>query len=313
MAAKAVWGIIALALLVSLGWRVSETKKKQASLDEVVRTRMAKLATAEAAEPASPAAPAAAPTTHVEPPPPSPLPRKAGALYFSGELRPHAEADLAFAVPGRLGRILVSQGEWVKEGQALLQLEDKEAQAHLKQARAAVEAAKAQASMAADAQKRVESLGTSNALSEQQRFTVGDQARLAHAGLMQAEAALELAELNVQNHTLRAPFGGRITRVPSGVGGIQGAGMPIVSIVDSSRWKVIATTSLEDGGRLHLGDAIEFTSPGLKEGVVRHISPVLQDRSRRVQIEIAAIPLDGATLFGGQVVTGLVHPKGNAK
>src|SRR5690606_24542966 len=107
-------------------------------------------------------------------------------------------------------------------------------------------------------QKRVDSLGSSNALSEQQRFTVVDQARLAHAGLMQAEATLELAELAVQNHTLRAPFSGRITRVPSGVGQIYVASMPVVNIVDNTRWKVIATTSLDDGGKLRAGDLVEF-------------------------------------------------------
>jgi len=44
----------------------------------------------------------------------------------------------------------------------------------------------------------------------------------------------------------------------------------------------------------------------LKEGKVKNISPSLQERSRRVQFDISAAPIEGATLFAGQVVTGVV-------
>ena len=259
MRAWATFGAVAVVLIAALGWRAVDMRRKQLVLEDAVKAKMSQIA-AEAdkaiddptpTSAAAPVAPSPKPSSgaNVEAPPPAKL-ASAGAVYFSGELRPIAEADLAFKAGGRLARILVSQGDYVKEGQPLLLLDDREAQAQLKQAKAGVEAAKAQASMAADAQKRVESLGTSTALSDQQKLSVGDQSRLAHAGLMQAEAVYELAEMNVQNHMLRAPFSGRITRVPSGVGQMMAPGLPVANIVDSSRWKIVATTSLDEDAAL---------------------------------------------------------------
>ncbi len=316
--AGAITGLILLLLLGGITWRVVERGAQAERLDEQVQARMRRIATESDATPLGTRA-ASQPAAHPEPAPTAPsgsdaqppalraapVSAKEG-VYFSGELRPASEAELSFKAGGRLARILVSPGDWVKEGQALLQLEDREAQAQLKQARAAVEAAKAQASMADDAESRVKALGEKSALSEQQKLTVGDQARLAKAGQWQTEAMLELAELNLQNHTLRAPFAGRVTRVPSGIGTMVAPGFPLMGIVDTSRWKVNATAALEDGGRLKIGDAVEFGTAALRDGKVQHISPTLQERSRRVQFELSAAPADQTVLFGGQIVTGIV-------
>ena len=228
-------------------------------------------------------------------------------VLFSGELRPLNEAELAFKTGGRLARILVQPGDWVKEGQALLVLEDREAQAQLKQAKAGLEAARAQASIAEDAAKRVGQLGEKGAVSEQQKLQSADQARLAGASVASAEAVAELAELNLANHTLRAPFAGRITRTPSGVGIMVAPGIAVMGIVDSAHWKVLASASVDDGVRLHAGQLVRFNSPALREGRVIFVSPVLQDRSRRVQFQVTALADDVGALFGGQLISGSVN------
>lgn len=303
--------IIAVAVVGGISYRVVESQTKKQALEEKVRARMQRIASQEAtfAATAAPAAPAPGPSPKAATETDKPSLQPKTGVYFTGELRPANEAELAFKVGGRLARILVTPGDTVQAGQSLLVLEDREASLQVKQAKAGVEAAKAQASMADDAQKRVAQIGASTALSEQQKLSVGDQARLANASLSSAEAMLELAEANLANHTLRAPFAGKVTRVPSGVGAMVAPGMPLTGVVDASKWKIVATASVDDGGRLKAGDAVSFNVVGLKEGQLRFVSPVLQERSRRVQFEVLAAPEAGATLFAGQVVSGVVRVK----
>ncbi len=65
-------------------------------------------------------------------------------IVTSGRVRPPARATLATLVAGRVATLAADEGEKIRAGQELLQLDDGEAQATLDQARAAVDAASAQ-------------------------------------------------------------------------------------------------------------------------------------------------------------------------
>ncbi len=65
-------------------------------------------------------------------------------IVTSGRVRPPARATLATLVGGRVASIGANEGQKIRAGQELLQLDDGEARANLDQSRAAVDAASAQ-------------------------------------------------------------------------------------------------------------------------------------------------------------------------
>lgn len=66
------------------------------------------------------------------------------SIVTSGRVRPPARATLATLVAGRVATIDADEGQKIRAGQALMRLDDGEAQATLDQAKAAVDAASAQ-------------------------------------------------------------------------------------------------------------------------------------------------------------------------
>lgn len=227
-------------------------------------------------------------------------------IPFSGELRPIQEADLAFKIPGRIAKINVQAGQMVKEGQVLLILEGGEVAAQYQQAQAGIQAAQAQQALAEDAAKRTSVLSEKGAVSDQQKQQTQSQFKLAQAQLSQVEAQIRLLQMQMGNHALKAPFNGQVTKVPAGIGTMVAPGVPITGVVDTSRWKIIATASPEYASLLKPGARVQFSLLGLKEGRVSYISPVLQPHSRRVQFEITAEADGSRTLFGGQFLDGTV-------
>ena len=55
---------------------------------------------------------------------------------FPGKLLPAQQSNLAFEIPGKINVINVDIGDTVREGQILAELDDREATAQLKQAKA---------------------------------------------------------------------------------------------------------------------------------------------------------------------------------
>jgi HlyD family secretion protein len=94
--------------------------------------------------------------------------------------------------------------------------------------------------------------------------------------IAQAEAALELAELSLEEATLYAPFDGRVAAVDV-TAGEMATTLPAVTLLDVSRFHVTVSVDEIDVGRLELGQVARVTLdafPGAEiPGVVRRIAP----------------------------------------
>jgi|GEM_PF-5857527 len=228
-------------------------------------------------------------------------------VYFSGELHPYQEAELSFKIGGQLAKIHVAAGEYVSSQSPLLSLSSEEAKAQQKQAQASVLAAEAQVKIAEDAYQRVKQLSQNQAaVSAQQKLQAQAQVELAQAQLAAAHAGLQLATVQINNHTLRAPFAGYVTHVPAGIGTTVGPGIPLIGLVDHHQFKIYATATMEQGPLLQPHQIVVLNHPVLKQGRIRFISPVLQDSSRRVMFEIIAEPKKQQMIFSRQLIDGYV-------
>lgn len=97
-------------------------------------------------------------------------------------------------------------------------------------------------------------LETSTQQSTQAHQAISDNESLV-AQLRGAEAALGLAERDLRNVTLRAPFDGRISGLEIAEGSYATAGHPLFTLIDTSRWYAIGDFRETELDHIHAGDA----------------------------------------------------------
>jgi HlyD family secretion protein len=103
------------------------------------------------------------------------------------------------------------------------------------------------------------------------------QTAAAKAQVAQAEAALELAELALEKATLYAPFDGVVAAVNVTAGEMAPAGLPAITLLDTSEFHMAVGVDELDVGRLEVGQEVEVGLDAIPEadlaGEVERIAP----------------------------------------
>lgn len=136
-------------------------------------------------------------------------------LKFPGRVRAAKRADLAFQrVEGRLSQLPVDEGQAVKKGQLIAQLDQRDfrnnlrdAQGQLAKAKAALESAQSEYDRILRIQKK-DPGAASESMVVKRREAV-DQSK---AQIVSAQAAVDIARDELGYTTLRAPFGGVVSK-----------------------------------------------------------------------------------------------------
>ena len=157
-------------------------------------------------------------------------------LTATGYVMPLVITHVGVKVQGRVAKVLVKEGERVKAGQVLFQLEDSDQRTVLGTADARVQAARARAELArANAEEFRTQLERAKKLAERGAGTasaaedlglrvraLGESARVAEAEARVAASEREQAELSVRNTIIRAPIDGKVLNKPPEVGELVG-------------------------------------------------------------------------------------------
>lgn len=287
-----------------------KVKDKVAQKKALEASSQATVEQAKAQAPMQPQAPAQTPAPGKEP-----MAKRRGAtlvkptpmtwqprVAVTGTLEPIQRADVGFKVGGRLGSIKVKIGDVVKTGEALAYLDTSEAAAQASAAQAGLRAAEISLEMAQDSQKRTDSLFQQNAIAEAEKTSVGQRAMLAQAQVEQARAQQRLAAVTLGNATLAAPFGGLVTRAPTGIGKIVAPGEALFHIEDTSVLKLNATVSESDAKLVAIGAAVSIENAPEAKGKITAVVGSLDPQTRRVPV-VAEIPngLEAGLLSGSFV------------
>jgi len=103
------------------------------------------------------------------------------------------------------------------------------------------------------------------------------QIAAAKAQVAQAQATLEGAQLSLEQAALRAPFDGVVAELNVTSGEMASAGLPAITLIDASRFRIVVRVDEIDVGRLAEGQAAEVTLdalPGAQiSGTVERIAP----------------------------------------
>src|SRR5438067_7132863 len=204
------------------------------------------------------------------------------AVTASGKIQPKKKVDVSADITGRITKIAVREGDFVKQGQFLIQIDPTVYEANLQQAtatmassQAAAVQAKANRDQAERALGRTKELHTQNPnlVSQEQLEQAQTAFDVAEANLTaaphqvdQARAAVRSASDNLRKTTLLAPMAGRVTRLSVEEGEVAVPGTfskdvgLLLTVSDLSVIQVKVNVDATDLVRPPLGDSVEVTS-----------------------------------------------------
>jgi RND family efflux transporter MFP subunit len=211
-------------------------------------------------------------------------------LGFIGDIEGQTEINVFSFVPERLLSVAAKEGDRVKAGQTLAIVRASSLGEGVKQAVAGVDAVRAQLASLQDQQARLKKLEGSGAVTSSQILAVNAQVAAAEAQGRQFEAMLGQARQRRGDAVITAPVAGVIGKVFVEVGDIAAPQIPICTIVDLDRVKIVVRVPEPDLPMLEVGQAVDVeiaAKPGEPvHGTVTRVGPVLDRLSRTASLEI---------------------------
>lgn len=161
---------------------------------------------------------------------------RAQTTILQGRTAPFLVAEVRPQVSGILQKRLFKEGEEVKEGQALYQIDPAVYKAAVESAKAEVERAKSLVMQTRNTANRYAQLVKTDAVSKQMNDDAQAAYKQAQASLLAAQAQLKNAEINLGYTTITSPITGKIGRslVTPGalLSGYQANNMAVVQTLD---------------------------------------------------------------------------------
>jgi RND family efflux transporter MFP subunit len=252
-----------------------------------------------------------------------------GGLTANGYVVARTKASVSSKVPGRLQSLAYEEGDLVPEGAVIARLEAAEYQAAARLATAelrGVEAAhhEVQASFAQAERdlERAQSLAASSLIAPNQLEDAQTAARVAEIRVQAAEARLAaavqsvaIAEANLENTLVRAPFSGTVLRKDAEVGEVVapsvGGGLTrgaVVTIADLSTLEVEVDVNEAYIGGIELAQPAEIVLdayPSVRfPGRVRQVLPTADRQKATVLVRVGIDSADPRILpeMGARVV-----------
>lgn len=209
------------------------------------------------------------------------------SLILQGRTLADRKVEIRAEATGLIEAVLVTRGARVESGQGLVRIDIDDRLAKLDEANALL----AQRQIEFDAAKQLNERG----------YRADTQLAQAQAALDAARAKVEIAELAVDNLTIRAPFDGAVEHRYVEIGDYVDYGDPVAMVVDLDPLRIVGQVSERYLGQIELG------RPGLArlvdgsevEGAVSYVGTVADEITRTFTVEIE---IDNSA---GQMIEGL--------
>lgn len=183
---------------------------------------------------------------------------------------------LASKVPGFVTKVSVVEGQKVKKDDLLVELDERDYQNTLRQVKGDLASLEARRSDAEKSFRRISSLYTSGAVSQQQYDSSAAAAQDIKSKYEALSAQVAQAQLNLENTKIKAPSDGYIAKKSVEPGQLASAGIPLIGFVSAeSRW-ITANFKETDIENIKVGNAafidVDALSKSDYRGTVESIS-----------------------------------------
>lgn len=190
-------------------------------------------------------------------------------------------AEIRARTTGVVRRLVHEEGDMVKAGDVLLELEDDEAALRVRQAEANLEKAKSE-------HARGESMRQGGMLSDREFESQQNELHV-------KESELDLAKLELAYTKIVAPFNGRLVRRHVDLGANISPGISLVEVMDVTPLLALVHVPANRMGFVTVGQKVHLrldSSDTDLEGVVRLVSPIVdpQTGTVKVTVEVRSYP-----------------------
>ncbi len=242
--------------------------------------------------------------------------RQAVPLEISaiGNVQPYTTVAITARVGGQLERVGFREGQDVRKGDVLFEIDRRPYQAALDQARANLERDRARATKAEQDRKRYAELVAKDYVTQEQADQTQAEASAAQATLKADEAAVQNAELDLAYCTIVAPISGRVGSVLLHAGNVVKANDDKPLVVINQVQPVYVRFSIAETSLAHVkehiasGRPLEVTAapsddPGnLEKGELSFLDNAVNAATGTIELK-ATFANVGQKLWPGQFAT----------
>ncbi len=213
----------------------------------------------------------------------------------SGSVKPINRIEIKSKASGRIEELPIEVGDFVKKGDLIARLDQKDERAELEQAKANLAIAEAELKQAQHTYDRRDQLFAKGLVSEEEIGQIELSLATAKGKLLQAQTALERAQESFAESIVRAPIDGIILQkyveegqiIASGVNNV-GGGTPIADIADMHAVYIEAGIDEIDIGKIR---------PGQEAIVIAEAYPQKRFKGKIVRLAPEARVEQNVTLF----------------
>ena len=230
-------------------------------------------------------------------------------ISVSGSLSPVTQATVKSTLGGEVRRVLVREGEAVRVGAVLAEIDGTEVRTRLDAALADQAERRARLDIATRNRDTNQGLLKQNFISQSAFDQLQSAYQASHAALQWADAQVKLARQAAADTLVRAPMSGTVARRVVNGGERVGVDAPLLQLVDLSRLELEATVPVSDLARITVGQVVHFLVDGFGErqfeGKIARINPLAETGTRAVKLFVT-VPNGDASLRGGMFAQGVV-------
>ena len=192
-------------------------------------------------------------------------------------------------VSGLVTQVLVHDNQVVKAGDTLFVIDRSRYEQAVNQARGALLNLQSQLAQAEREDRR--NWGLSNLVSTEQRERSGSRSEELRASVLEAEAALDVARINLERTEVKASVNGPVTNVDLRPGAYAVAGHPLLALVDQDSLYVVGYFEENKIPRIRIGDAANVRLLGESVALQGHVESIaggIDDRERGASSNLLA-------------------------
>ena len=240
----------------------------------------------------------------------------AGGISANGYVVARTKASVSAKIAGRMESLAVREGSHVRRGEVMARIESGTYQAQVQASKAQVGEVQAQLVQSRRDLERARTLQAQGLISQADLENAQTRVDVGQASLASAIAQRRLAEANLENTLVRAPFDGTVLRKDAEVGEIvapasAGGGLTrtaIVTMADLQTLEVEVDVNEAYISQIRNGQTARITLDAYPDtsfsGVVRQVVPTADRQKATVLVKVSILDRDPRILpeMGAKVV-----------